>query len=603
MLETFKIGKVSVKRMILHCTAPYANHIPNPALGYLKGFLRAHGVDVKNVYWNLVLSREINNFNTPLKSLPEAAVLSVDAVTTYCWKQLMGVTVETPLDILFSSIYTKDELDELVCAVKDKIDWYIKGEKLHETALAGFTMKTYQWLMNWYVITRLKRMNPDIRIVVGGIANKEQGHAFMRMVPLIDYVIWGEGEYPLLHLVNAVEGDIQDVPQLLYREGGICSTTTTGVCPPLDEYPFADHTDYFAVKTGDQVLIPVWGSRSCPWNRCKFCKLNEEYHYRARSPENIVKEIAYQSKKYGVDSFIFVDTELPGNKKRFNQLLQLLVEASSARKEPYHFFAEVSPVFINEETAHLMQVASVTAVQVGFEAMTDSLLKKMEKRHRFVHNIQALKYGDQYGLHLDGLNIIRGIPPETKKDILESCNNVKFLRFYLNTYALRPGSLELYKGSPFYEEMTEKERENWRYHRFWEEISSLDCISKEDRFEFFGFYREKPDHVWDTFETVLTTFQQQNRSYTWIEYEDGSFIEEKGVDVYKYVLDRDETDLLLFCDSIKTFSEVLSRFSHMKEDVLRELITSLKGYGLVYCDENMREIISVVAACKRKRAF
>ncbi len=591
-----------MKRMILHCMSPYAQHIPNPALGYLKGFLRAHDIDVKNVYWNVVLSREISNFNNVLKSLPQA-VLSIDAITAYTWKQLMGITVETPLDALFSSLFTKDELDEFVNTIKDKIDWYIKRENLHETALAGFTMKTYQWLMNWYVITRLKKMNPDIRIVGGGIANKEQGRAFMRMVPLIDFVIWGEGEYPLLHLVNAVEGNIQDVPQLLYRKGTICSTTSTAACPPLDEYPFADHTDYFDAKTRTQVLIPVWGSRSCPWNRCKFCKLNEEYQYRARSPENIVKEIEYQSKKHGVDSFIFVDTELPGNKKRFKKLLQLLVEASSARKEPYHFFAEVSPVFINDETAHLMQVASFTSIQVGFEAMTDSLLKKMEKRHKFVHNIQALKYGDQYGLHIDGLNIIRGIPSETKDDILESCHNVKFLRFLLNTCTLRPGSLELYKGSPFYEEMTEKERENWRYHRFWEEISSLDCISKEDRFEFFGFYREKPHHVWDTFETVLTSFQQQNRSYTWIEYEDGSFIEEKGLNVYKYVLDRDETDVLLFCDSIKEFSEVLKQFSHIKEDDLRALLKTLKEHGLVYCDENMHEIISVVAAYKRNHAF
>ncbi|MGD2249022.1 MAG: radical SAM protein [Candidatus Methanofastidiosia archaeon] len=589
--------------MILHCMSPYAQHIPNPALGYLKGFLKAHAIEIKNVYWNLVLSREINNFNNLLKSLPQANELSVGAITTYTWKQLMGITIETPLDALFSSLFTKDEIDELINGIKDKIDWYIKQEKLHESNLAGFTMKTYQWLMNWYVMTRLKKMNPHIHIVAGGIANKEQGQAFMRMIPSIDFAIWGEGEYPLLHLVNSL-GSVQDVPQLLYRKNTtICSTTHTVASPPLDEYPFADHTDYFDISPAGEVFIPVWGSRSCPWNKCKFCKLNEEYQYRTRSPENIVKEIEYQSQTHGVNNFIFVDTELPGNRTRFKKLLTLLVEASADRKEPYHFFAEVSPVFITDETAHLMEVASFTTIQMGFEAVTDSLLKKMEKRHRFVHNIQALKYGDQHNLHLDGLNIIRGIPTETKHDILESCKNLKFLRFLLNRYTLRLGSLELYKGSPFYEEMSEKEREPWRYHRFWEEISSTDTISKEDRFEFFGFYREKPHHVWDTFETVLSLYQQQNRSYTWIEYEDGSFIEEKGLDIYKYVLDRDETDLLLFCDSIRKFSEVLQRFSHIKEGALRELLINLKEYGLIYCDEDMREIISVVAACERKYAF
>jgi radical SAM superfamily enzyme YgiQ (UPF0313 family) len=593
--------------MILHCTPPYAPDIPNPALGYLKGFLESHGVPVKNVYWNLELSAEINNFNRTLQGYSQGRLFSVDAITVYAWKQLMGINDKTPLSLLFSSVFAEQEVGELISSLKEKIDLYIKRNNLHRDRLHGFTMKTYQWFMNWYVINRLKEMNPDIRIVIGGVTGREQAEAFMRAIPQIDYAVYGEGEYPLLHLTRAVqEGSVGTVPNLVYRGNTVCSTNTKTTCPSLDSYPFADHTDYFdAVKTAGltnmRVLIPVWGSRSCPWNRCKFCVLNENYQYRTRTPENIVKEIEYQSHNHDNDNFIFVDTDVAGNKKRFLTLLKLLVEASAYRKEPYHFFAEISPLFIDDETAHYMQVASFVSTQVGFEAVTDSLLEKMEKRHRFAHNIQALKAAERYGLSLDGLNIMRGIPAESKEDIIHSITNVKFLRFLINTFALRPAILELHKGSPFYNDMSEENRKKWNYNRFWEEIGFSGQISEADRFEFFGFYRGKPAFSWDDFEAVLASYKQQNRSYTWIEYEDGSFIEESGPNVCKYVLDRDETDILIFCNSLRSLSQVKEEFSHMDEEALCGLLKDFHEHGLVYCDST--RVISILEASKRKTAF
>ena len=48
--------------MILHCTPPYEQYTPNPALGYLKGFLQSQGVEVTNIYWNVILARRIFKF-------------------------------------------------------------------------------------------------------------------------------------------------------------------------------------------------------------------------------------------------------------------------------------------------------------------------------------------------------------------------------------------------------------------------------------------------------------------------------------------------------------------------------------------------------------
>jgi radical SAM superfamily enzyme YgiQ (UPF0313 family) len=601
--------------MMLHCAPPYRYDHPNAALGYLKGFLEAKGIPVKNVYWNLILYKEIMNWEERMAG-SHPIFMKLDAfytTATFVSKHLLAgprTSAKTPFDTFFSSFLTEEEVSELITSVKNKIDQYIKEHNLHKAQCAGFTFKSQQWLMNSYIMSRLKEMNPDIPIVIGGITNEAQGRKFMNVFPLVDFAIWGEGEYPLFHLVESLEDGtpLEKVPQLIYRDTEIVSTYQGSNHGNLDEYPFADHSDYFPaleqfVPTHVTVFIPIWGSRACPWNTCRFCVDNEDYQYRARSPENIIEEILFQSENYNIDTFAFVDSELPGNKKRFKTLLKYLIQLSAERNEPYHFFGEVSPIFIDPETVTAMRLASFIGIQIGFEAVTDALLEKMQKRQKFAHNIQALKLGLRYHLNIGGRFILREIPTESVEDILESCRNLKFLRFLFNTYSIGPSLFLLYKDSPFYNEMSEKEREAWNYNPYWIEISPTGLIPESDRFEFFGFSRERPCHsLWDDFEMMLNFYTRQTYSYTWIEYTHGSFSEEKGPKTYHFSLDRDETDLLIFCDLVKSLHEVKKEFSHIPEDNLVKIMHTLNQVGFLYYDRDMHAIISVLDATEREPA-
>ncbi len=596
--------------MILHCTPPSEEYAPNPALGYLKGFLQAHDIEVKNVYWNVILARQLWEFQRDVRPYAEDTRFFPVLVPLYIARHLItdDFSGTTPLDLIFLSVFPKEELSEMMYAVKDSIDRYIKQQKLHEDVIAGFTLKIYQWPMSFYIISRLKELNPDITIVVGGITTKSQAAAVMRAIPQADYAIYGEGEYPLLHVVKALKTNQRiNVPNLhcVIHKGNIMSTRVTHEYPDLDSYPFADHADYFeTVRKYMRVLkhpitIPIWGSRSCSWNKCKFCVLNEGYHYRVRSPENVVKEVEHQSDLHHVSRFIFVDTEFAGTMQRFKTLLTLLIKSAAEKKKQYEFCAEISPLFITAETAPLMHTASFTKVQAGFEAMTDTLLEKMQKQQRVVHNIQALKLGSQYNLGMHGLNIIREIPTETEEDIVESCKNIQYIRFFLNKYPLILGYLKLWKGAPFYEDVPEEERKKWRENPFWAEIAPAGVVPDDDRFEFFGFYRTGHNPQWDVFDKVLHFVTRQEYTYEWVEYPDGSSVEEKGAIVRCYVFDRDETDFLVFCDMIKTFSEIKKRFNNLSEDELLKMLQTLKDAGMIYYDKDLN-CISVLEAAKRR---
>jgi radical SAM superfamily enzyme YgiQ (UPF0313 family) len=600
--------------MILHCTPPYWHDVPNAALGYLKGFLEAKGIPVENVYWNVILSRTLSHVQKDMGDQGGAMEsFPSEFIIFYIFKQLLTENSRkfspTMSDQLFSSLYSKEELSEAIHAIKEDIDRYIERNTLHETPVAGFTLKTYQWLMSSYIIQRLKEMNPDTTIVLGGIYNTDQARTFMRTFALADFAIWGEGEYPLFYLVKALEEDtdITHVPNLVYRDNrNILSTGDLHEYPPLDSYPFADHSDYFkAMKRvnpfNKSFLIPIWGSRACNWNKCRFCALNEGYTYRARSPENIVAEMEYQSKKYGIDDFLFTDSDVAGNKTRFINLLKLLMQSIRERRNPYHICAEISPMFIEYETIQYMKRAGFCEVQAGFEAVTDSLLEKMQKRQKVVHNIQALKAAYQYDLYLRNINIMRGIPTETEEDVVESCTNLKFLRFFLDKHVLEPTIFFLIDRSPFYNEMSEADREHWKENSLWDEVASVYLIPEADRFEFFSFYQNgfTHYHLWDTFEQLLRFYKEQEYTYEWIDTPEGSSIEEKGRKSRTYILNRDETNLLLFCDSTRKFSEIQKEFSHLSEDEIHGMLDMLKELGFLYYDKK-GNAISVLEAARKK---
>jgi radical SAM superfamily enzyme YgiQ (UPF0313 family) len=594
--------------MILHCAPPYEACTPNAAIGYLKGYLQKKGIKVNNVYWNLIIDNHLHELQQPVKEHAQTFQSLPVLTTLYVARCLLDpAEYETPFHLLYTAAFTKEEIVDRIGAIKEDIDHYIRQNNLYKDTISGFTLKTLQWPINYYVMKRLKEFNPALTVVIGGIRDKSQALEFMRIYEA-DYAVWGEGEIPLALLASALEKgtSLEEVPQLVYRTGKTLAATTDSCARvPLDSFPFADHADYFATyeqypyQLESPITIPIWGSRGCFWHKCNFCDLNENYTYGARSPENIVAEIEYQSKKYDVENFIFVDNELAGTKKRFKTLLNLLLESSSKRKIKYYIFAEIIPIFMNPEIAHLMQLVTFHQVQIGFEAMTDALLEKMCKIHRFAYNIQAVKLGNVYNLKIDGLNIIRGIPTETKEDIVESCENLRFLRFYLNQITLNPSLLMLYKGAPFYKGIPPDELLNWKDNPFYYELSPLNVIPDAKRFEFFGFYNRGLDPLWRTFENLLALYTEQPWSYTWVEYPDSSRIEEKGPTEYEYGLTRDETDLLIFCDTVKSFREVKENFSH-SEKTLCTMMESLKSAGLLYYDDKMHTIISVLEAEKRK---
>lgn len=595
-----------VVKLHLHANFPYIPEVPNAALGYLKSAV-SEKADVKNIYWYLPpkdVQESISSLFAKFKDRPVGLFGPPTYLIAYFSRffsdKNKAKVHTTAIDSLINTYTTQQKVVDTARVLKDFIDHSLENENMADVDVAGFTVNFYQWILNSYIWSRLKALNPNIKIVVGGLGAKEDAEALMHVFKNVDYCIYGEGEIPLRELITHVNA-LSEVPQLVYRKNNTLITTNS------DEYrlepaPFADHTDYFErIKKVDSPVspvIPLISARSCRWNRCKFCRVNEGVVYYEKPIKTVIGELEYQSKTYNTNKFYFVDTDFGRKrKKEFEALLLELLKSVDKRKNPYEIWATASPSVLTRKNVEMMSKIRID-VQIGFEALTDSLLKNMDKMHRFAENIQALKFGKDHRMDLHGLNVIRNLPGEQKEDVMESMENLQYVRFYIKKYNLHPSELTLFKRSGYYEETSAPEQEEkWVVNALYDEIEQTGLFGKDYKWDFFGFRAKELDHhvLWDQFGYLLEQYQKADIEYKWLEFSDGcSLIEEYNSlgGVKRYRLNQVETDILKLCDGITTLEQVKNALS-VPEDI-EDAVSQLRWGNLLYGDERGR-LISVVS--------
>lgn len=605
-------------RLHMHANFPYHLEKPNAAIGYLKAFLsKEPSLSITNVYWYLPSKEILEMISSLLNKLQNTSIERSDPLTlltAYLSRffynnekdKKMRYALPTAAESIIGSYTPLEEVNAMAEKLKDFVDRTIEEENMADVEIAGFTVKYYQWFISKYIWSTLKALNPNLKILAGGFDTKGEAEAFMEAFEEVDFALWGEGEIPLRELVSRFDDSqsIEEVARLCYRDrNGLHSTDISNGCDMVT-LPFADHTDYFqrlkALDVDISPRIPILSSRSCLWRKCKFCNLNKGSDYYQRSPRDTVAEIEYQSEKYGIDRFIFLDTDIGRrNEREFEDLLVMLLHSVNRRKRLYDIVAEVSPIRLNRTHVQLMSNIRIS-VQMGFEALTDTLLKSMNKRHRFAENIQALKFAKDYGLSLFGLNVIRNTPGECEDDIIESIENLKYLRFLLRYYHLTLSELTLYKDTVYYAEIPPEEKEKrWIMNILYSEIKHLNLIKKNES-DFFGFKAKNLNfsQLWDGLAELLQRFQTTNVSYSWIEFADGSSLIEEYNDVCahkRYLLNDVETTILKFCDSVISFPQLKDMFPGMPEQDIEDSISQLEKEKLLYVDEKRENLISIVS--------
>ncbi len=271
--------------------------------------------------------------------------------------------------------------------------------------IVGFSLTFQQTLASVALARRIKVLNPDIRIVIGGACCEgPMGKALLEEFPCFDFAVSGRAEGIITDVMGAMLGqtDPAAVPGLSYRrnDGSVDANESVAARFPMDQLPIPDFDDYFNTRRslglGSQgVRLLLETSVGCWWGQkhlCSFCGLNAtSLAYHQKSGDRVLTEISQLSKRYKVDVFELVDNILPMS--FFNDLLPTLAE----QDHTYSFFGEVKSN-LNKQQLQLLADAGFRFLQPGIESFDDHILEVMDKGCTGIGQVQFIKWCDELGI-------------------------------------------------------------------------------------------------------------------------------------------------------------------------------------------------------------
>jgi len=303
---------------------------------------------------------------------------------------------------------------------------------------------------------RIKEIDSEIPLIIGGPHCTFVKKQSFNDIPLADISVIGEGEHVILDLVRYIQGkkNLADIHGIYYKENGsIVSGKPLKMIENLDDLPFparhlVEKYDYGDFPFGFQLKKIVGSmitSRGCPFN-CRFCaKYNNfinEWTFRQRSSENILKEFEEIDEKYGTINI--VDDSFLVDNKRAHRIFDGLIEMG---KEIDLWIYGTRVDAASKELYKKMKKAGVKIIFFGIESGNQDVLDFYYKKTTLSQIRNAVKLSRKMNFITMG-SFILGAPMETKEHIE---NTIKFACSLPLDFA-GFGPLRYIKGSQLWDE-------------------------------------------------------------------------------------------------------------------------------------------------------
>jgi radical SAM superfamily enzyme YgiQ (UPF0313 family) len=359
---------------------------------------------------------------------------------------------DPPISIINLSGFIRDHGFDVVV-----LDTHVEGdyrEKLREIIKAepliiGFSVILGKFTKNAISLTKLvKDLNKDIPIVWGGKITHLAKNILLDSLD-IDFLVIGDGEIPFLNLLNCLrEGkDYRDIPGIGFKDNGK-AVLNMNINPVdnLDDIYISEDFGWDLVKQHiNQRQIPyfinLYTSRGCKYN-CSFCYLqdikqyNPKKRFRRRSAKNIIKEIDYLHRKFGINVVTFGDDDFLTNAKEIIPVIDYLKNKQIYIEHLWTNIFNIKPEAI-EAISGICQTVCYSIETVS--PRLQKILRKPISVDRIIEVNQKLRNVGINTVH----NFLFGIPTETDEETKANIDLLKKLKHInphmrANTYILSP---------------------------------------------------------------------------------------------------------------------------------------------------------------------
>lgn len=315
--------------------------------------------------------------------------------------------------------------------------------------LVGMSLLTLEYKKFYKLISMVKKINPGIKIAVGGPHVTIMKEEVMKECAAIDYAVLYEGEETLIELCK---GELSEdkIKGLMSRKNGYISYPgDRGFLMDLDKLPFPRYENFELKKYIPEVEI--YSSRGCP-HKCIFCpnRLLSPI-FRARSPVHVVDEIEYWYKK-GFRQFNFDDDNFNRDKDRVYKICDE-IEKRNLKNLFLRCSNGIRADKVDRPLLERMKEVGFHYIAFGADAGNNKMLELVKKGETIEDIEQALKHSYELGYDLKLLFVV-GTPGETREDIEDKVRlSMKYPLNDVHFYNIIP-----YPGTELYEWIEKNDR-------------------------------------------------------------------------------------------------------------------------------------------------
>ena len=273
--------------------------------------------------------------------------------------------------------------------------------------IIGFSTYYTNLLPTKWMISEIKKKRPDITIIMGGPECHEN---YYKKPAGVDYYFIGESEQNILDFLENWENGVKPLQPAI---GSLYSDTRIDI----DSLPYPDYSDFDLTKYWGKNSICAEISRGCI-AKCSYCTEVYYWKFRDRGANNVVDELEYQVKKYGISFVSFVDSLMNGNLKEFRNFCQELVN----RKLGINWWGYArADGRMDLEFYQLMKDAGCQGFNYGIETGSDKVLKAINKKNTVAEINQNIIDSDKVGMKVSACWVI-GAPGEDIEAFTHSFN-------------------------------------------------------------------------------------------------------------------------------------------------------------------------------------
>lgn len=291
------------------------------------------------------------------------------------------------------------------------------------------------------VISMLKKVKPELKIVLGGPEVSYDTKYWMERLPEVDFIIMGEGEETFHHLLTELQGEqkFHFVLGMAYRKGEEIILNPPRPKLDLNQIP-SPHRFPEDLKDLPNRVVYFETSRGCPFS-CQFCLSSIEVGVRYFDIERTKEDLLYLIRN-GAKLIKFVDRTFNIKRDYAMEIFQFLIEnhggcvfqfeitADIMRPEVLDFLAENAP-------------PGIFRFEIGVQSTHDPTNEAVKRRQNFTklsRTVTKVKESGKIAQHLD---LIAGLPHEDYNTFRKTFNDV----FALQPEELQLGFLKMLRGT------------------------------------------------------------------------------------------------------------------------------------------------------------